>query len=119
MILIFGVIWLSQFLYRHLLGKAATMRAETASGAVTQTTRVPLNAGTTPVQAYTADAAEPVDTPQVARTAMAARALPSVRLLPRRFSRRSLMPDQRAVQDAIVIAAILQPCHAHRPHDGG
>ncbi|MBK6854155.1 MAG: hypothetical protein IPG93_21860 [Burkholderiales bacterium] len=35
----------------------------------------------------------------------------------RRFTRAELMPDRRAVQDAIVIAAILQPCHAKRTHD--
>lgn len=35
----------------------------------------------------------------------------------RRFSRGALLANRRAVQDAIVAAAILQPCHAHRPHD--
>jgi hypothetical protein len=36
---------------------------------------------------------------------------------PHRFSRRALMGDRRAVQDAIVIATILGPCRAYRPHD--
>jgi hypothetical protein len=31
----------------------------------------------------------------------------------RRFSRRSLLGSRRAVQDAIVVAAILGPCRAH------
>jgi hypothetical protein len=35
----------------------------------------------------------------------------------RRFSRRSLMGSRCAVQDAIVVAAILGPCRAYRPHD--
>lgn len=34
----------------------------------------------------------------------------------RRFSRVALMGDRRAVQDAVVIAAILRPCHAHKPY---
>ena len=39
--------------------------------------------------------------------------------LPRahRYSRAAPMPDRRAVQDAIVIAAVLQPCHANRARD--
>lgn len=118
-ILILGAIWLGQFLYRLLRKMAATMQAETASGTVIQATPVPLDAGTTPVQADTADAPVPVATPQGRPIAGAAHALPSARLQPRRISRRGLMPDQRAVQDAIVIAAVLQPCHARRPHDVG
>lgn len=35
----------------------------------------------------------------------------------RRFSRAALMGDRRAVQDAVVIAAILRPCHAHKPYE--
>ena len=35
----------------------------------------------------------------------------------RRFSRRSLMGNRRAVQNAIVIATILGPCRAYEPHD--
>jgi len=34
----------------------------------------------------------------------------------RRFSRAALMGDRRAVQDAVVLATILRPCHAHKPH---
>jgi hypothetical protein len=33
-----------------------------------------------------------------------------------RFSRAALMGDRRAVQDAVVIAAVLRPCHAHQPY---
>jgi hypothetical protein len=35
----------------------------------------------------------------------------------RRFSRRALMGDRRSLQDAIVVATILGPCRAKRPHD--
>ena len=34
----------------------------------------------------------------------------------RRFSRSALMTNRRAVQDAVVIATILGPCRAYRPH---
>jgi hypothetical protein len=37
--------------------------------------------------------------------------------LTKRFSRRTLMGNQRSLQDAIVVAAILGPCRAQRPHD--
>ncbi len=40
-------------------------------------------------------------------------ALPS-RRSPSRYSRAALMPNRRAVRQAFVINAILQPCHAHR-----
>lgn len=119
MILIFGAIWLGQFLYSLLRRMVATMRAETASGTVIQSMPDHVNVGPTPVQADTADAPVPVATPQAKPNTVAARALSSARPHPRRFSRRGLMPDQRAVQDAIVIAAVLQPCHAHQPHDVG
>ncbi|EXI65460.1 MAG TPA: hypothetical protein PK440_09125 [Candidatus Accumulibacter phosphatis] len=34
-----------------------------------------------------------------------------------RFSRRALLGSRRSMQSAIVIAAILQPCRARRPHE--
>jgi len=34
----------------------------------------------------------------------------------RRYSRSTLMGNRRAVQNAIVTAAILKPCRAHRPY---
>lgn len=47
----------------------------------------------------------------------AAPAMPRAWHRPRRFSRTALLPDRRAVRNAVVVAAILRPCHAHRPHD--
>ncbi len=42
----------------------------------------------------------------------------AVTMLPeRRFSRGALMGNRRAVQNAVVIATILQPCRAYQPHD--
>ena len=35
---------------------------------------------------------------------------------PHRYSRSALMGNRRAVQNAFVVAAILQPCRARRPH---
>jgi hypothetical protein len=40
-----------------------------------------------------------------------------VRPSTRRFSRSALMGDRRSLQDAIVVATILGPCRAKRPHD--
>lgn len=34
-----------------------------------------------------------------------------------RFARSTLMGNRRALQDAIVMATILGPCRAHRPHE--
>jgi hypothetical protein len=36
---------------------------------------------------------------------------------PHRFARTTLMGNRRALQDAIVVATILGPCRAYRPHD--
>lgn len=57
--------------------------------------------------------------PEVPRaTAARARTLPaSVSGEAHRFSRWALLGNRRAMQNAIVIAAILQPCRAKRPHE--
>lgn len=115
--LIFGAVLLVQFLYKQLRKKAAARQAQAQSGIENQATPVSRKASPTPMQADTAVALNPVAAPWAAPTAVAARALPLAWPRRRRFSRPGLMPDRRAVQDAIVIAAILRPCHAHRPHD--
>lgn len=114
--LIFGAVLLVQFLYKQLRRKAAAIQAETAPWTDAP---VPQRADPRPMTAHAADAPEPVEAPRAAPAAMAARASPSAHPHPRRFSRPGLMPDRRAVQDAVVTAAILQPCRAHRPHDVG
>lgn len=115
--LIFGAVLLVQFLYKQLRKKAAARQARAQSGTDIQATPVPRKAGPTPMQPDTAGALKPVAAPRAAPTAPAGRALPMAGSRRRRFSRPGLMPDRRAIQDAIVIAAILRPCHAHRPHD--
>ncbi|MBA4262471.1 MAG: hypothetical protein C0443_10780, partial [Comamonadaceae bacterium] len=65
-----------------------------------------------------------VEVPQPVVSVLPTRSVPLPRAVPvpalrtaRRFSRRSLMGNRRAVQDAMVIAAILGPCRAYQPHD--
>jgi len=57
--------------------------------------------------------------PEVSRaTTERARTLPlSMSGEAHRFSRRALLGNRRSMQNAIVIAAILQPCRAKRPHE--
>lgn len=111
-ILIFGAVLLVQFLYRQLVKRPEWMPPPgTLEDSV--------------------DAAQPAPEPAPSRTLAHARATerpkspvsdPAPRTAyragrrPRRFSRASLMPDRRAVQDAVVIATILGPCHALRKH---
>jgi hypothetical protein len=103
--LIVGTVLLVRFLYKQLRRKAASVKAEAEIPAASLPLRVAIK------QAATAqpDAAAP--------RARSAQVLPLARTRARRFSRAALMPDRRAVQAAVVIAAILQPCHAHRPHN--
>jgi len=111
-VLLFGAVMLVQFLYRALRRRAVLMQTEVepqaAAEAEAETVPVRQKAETTPVQG--------VESPRATLRVVPAR--PSLRTepRPRRFSRQDLLPDRRAVQDAIVIAAILRPCHAERPH---
>lgn len=116
-VLVFGAIMLVQFLLKHLRQRGPLTEAEVEAQA----------------EAEAAEAPEP-DTvlrrPRVAEVPPPALALPTRpvpappragpargRHDPRRFSRRSLLGSRRAVQDAVVIAAILGPCRAYQPHD--
>ncbi|MCE2691551.1 MAG: hypothetical protein LW862_17310 [Rubrivivax sp.] len=102
--LIFGVVLLVQFLLKHLRKRAPQTEAETEVGFEPDSLTDRSNA--TEALALT----RPVPPPPRAAAAPLRRGL-------RRFSRRSLMGSRRAVQDAIVVAAILGPCRAYRPHD--
>jgi hypothetical protein len=115
--LIFGAVLLGQFLYRQLRRKAAAMQVESESGTHIRAGPVPDGVDPLPMQAEAADASTPALPPRAEPTAVAVRASGLERPDPRRFSRRGLLPDRRAVQDAIVIAAVLRPCHAHSAHD--
>ena len=115
-VLLFGAVMLVQFLYGALRRRAVLMQtelepqaaAEAEADAEAETVPVRQKAETTPVQG--------VESPRATLRVVPPR--PSLRTepRPRRFSRQDLLPDRRAVQDAIVIAAILRPCHAERPH---
>lgn len=124
-VLIFGAVWLAQLLYRWLRRGVAALPQETESETETRAEtnmQIPpahMKAEPRPLPARAAEVLEPVLMSRPAAVAQAARALPPAGSRARRFSRVALMPDRRAVQDAVVIAAILQPCHAQRSHDTG
>ena len=112
--LIFGAILLAQFLYRELRRKAASMQVE-PEVVIQPVSAAPAPA---PTPAPTpADAAPRPGKPRMAALPVLVRASRLTPRRARRFSRTALMPDRRAVQDAIVLAAILQPCHANRARD--
>jgi hypothetical protein len=98
--LIFGVVLLVQFLLKHLRKRAPQTEVGFEPDSLTE------RQNETEALALT----RPVPPPPRAAAAPLRRGL-------RRFSRRSLMGRRCAVQDAIVVAAILGPCRAYRPHD--
>ena len=133
-VFVFGAIVLAQFLYRLLRGKAALMQAELEQQEKAQAQRqaqrqaqaqaeaeaaaVLLRAQRKPAQTEDVESSQPTLAPRATPvTALTNVPLPPRSQQPRRFSRLDLMPDRRAVQDAIVIAAIMQPCHAQRPYN--
>jgi hypothetical protein len=103
--LIFGVVLLVRFLFKHLRKRASQTDVETETG---------FEPDSLPQGPTTAAAASKLTRPVPALSPAAAAPL---RRDARRFSRRSLIGSRRAVQDAIVVAAILGPCRAYRPHD--
>jgi hypothetical protein len=104
--LIFGVVLLVQFLLKHLRKRAPQTEAEAETEVGFEPDSLTDRSNATEALALT----RPVPPPLRAAAAPLRRGL-------RRFSRRSLMGSRRAVQDAIVVAAILGPCRAYRPHD--
>jgi hypothetical protein len=107
--LLFGAAMLVQFLYRELRRKAASMQAQVELEA----RPVEVASAAAPDDAAPPPAAARPPAPPPAPKRLAVRTPPQAR----RFSRAALMPDRRAVQNAVVIAAILQPCHAQRTRD--
>lgn len=114
-VVVFGAVLLIRLLYRGMRRKAASMQAR-----VEQLVRAePAPAAAAAKAAATRVIAQP-RSPRTPRSAPPAAAKPDAPLSPRRarrYTRAELMPDRRALQDAIVIAAILQPCHAQRARD--
>jgi hypothetical protein len=105
--LVFGAILLVRFLYRLLRDRAKAMQRQVAPE------HQPAAVASTPPDAAPRVIGAPGAALPPASTRISPRALPRAR----RFSRAGLMPDRRAMQDAIVVATILEPCHAHRAHD--
>ena len=113
--LIFGAVMLVQFLLKHLRRRGPLTETEAE-------VEVEAEEGPEPDTGAQRPRAAGVPPPVQAVPTLAVPAPPRAgpapgRRDPRRFSRRSLMGSRRAVQDAIVIAAILGPCRAYRPHD--
>lgn len=113
-VLIFGAVLLLQFLYRQLVKRPEWMPPPgTLEDSVDAAQPAPAPSRTL-AHARSAErskAPSPAPVP-----APAPRTAHRAGWRPRRFSRTSLMPDRRAVQDAVVIATILGPCHALRKH---
>ncbi len=115
--LLFGAFVLVQILRRFRRDQARRTKVEpvAATPAEMQTQAEPEAEPETPVQTpWTPTLAEGPRqrAPVQARPVQA----PAQRAT-RRFSRRTLMGDRRSLQDAIVVATILGPCQARRPHD--
>ena len=112
--LLFGAVLLLQFVYKQWRRRPEGMRTPSAPQDQDLDEAAAMAAPPAPAWTFTPAGA---NGPQWAAPAtMAARTPSLLRQRQRRFSRSGLMPDRRAVQDAIVIAAILSPCHAQRPH---
>jgi len=106
-VLIFGAVWLVQFLLKHRRKRAPLTDVEAGSE--------PDTLARTPTAP---EAPRPTLVPQTRPGPAAQRAgLVPAKRDSRRFSRSALMGNRRAVQDAFVIGVILRPCHAYRPHD--
>ncbi len=115
--LIFGAVMLVQFLLKHLRKRGPLSEGEVEAETEAEAEETP-ERDTETQWPRAAEAAQPAQAlPTLAVPAPPRAGLDPARREARRFSRRSLMGSRRAVQDAIVIAAILGPCRAYRPHD--
>lgn len=115
--LIFGAVMLVQFLLKRLRKRGLLTETETEAQAEAEAEEGPAR-DTVAQLPRAAEAPQPAQALPTLAVPASPRAAPTpLRRDPRRFSRRSLMGSRRAVQDAIVIAAILGPCRAYQPHD--
>lgn len=128
--LVFGAVWLAQLVYRLVRRKAENLPSdaepvpvpEPAPEAETDIRPPPARPRPdrlTEQARAVAARPQPVDTARTAPAAATVRTVAMARPPARRFSKAALMPDRRAVQDAVVIAAIMQPCHAQRQRNVG
>lgn len=116
-LLLFGAVLLVQFLYKQLRRRALLMQEQNVRQAETQAVAVPQVPTRSPAKADPTEAPQAIEESWAAQPARTARASSQICRHAGRFSRLRLMHDRRAVQDAIVIATILRPCHARRPHE--
>jgi hypothetical protein len=112
--LIFGMVLLVQFVSKKLRRTAQLIQAQNAPPAEARPAAPPPASMRIPARA------EPGQAQRIKalRDASSDSAVPASVHLWRpagRFSRPSLMPDRHAVQNAVVIATILGPCHAQQP----
>lgn len=116
-LLIFGVVWLAQFLrrQRRRQAPAAADEESAAEAEVDVAADVPsVNAPRRP--AFTPNLVEGPRRAPPPRARPALASASPAQPTAHRYSRIALMGDRRALQNAVVAAAILQPCRAHRPH---
>ena len=112
--LIFGAVLLVQFLMKWLRRQSVPTEADADADAEFE----PEPESGTLAQTPPVDELPP---PMLVPPARPSPAVPRAGPAPatrasRRFSRSALMTNRRAVQDAVVIATILGPCRAYRPH---
>ncbi|MFT5643814.1 MAG: hypothetical protein ACI83P_001366 [Janthinobacterium sp.] len=121
--LIFGALWLVQFLFKRLRNQGWQSDAEPEPEPEPEPeleleSGLGLKSDALVRWASAAGTKAPWSRPLLQTRVVPAPPPPRVTAAPgRRFSRRSLMGSRRAMQDAIVIAAILGPCRASQPHD--
>lgn len=115
--LLFGAVLLVQFLYKQLRRRALLMQPQNVPQAETRAVAVPQAHTRSPAKAHPTEAPQAIEELRTVPTAPPPRASSQNWRHAGRFSRLRLMHDRRAIQDAIVIATILRPCHARRPHE--
>ena len=114
-VLLFAAFVLVQILRGRRRSKARRTQAKPVAATPADIETPSETEAETPVQSPWAPAQ--VEGPQPKPAVHARQVLLAARPQARRFSRRSLMGNRRSLQEAIVVATILGPCLAHRPHD--
>jgi hypothetical protein len=116
--LIFGAVLLVQFLYKQVRKRPEWMQAPGGLEDSVDAGQPPSAPERTLPQARSTERPRAYfpATPSTPMIAAAQRTAYRAGGHSRRFSRFSLIPDRRAVQDAVVIATLLGPCHALRRH---
>ena len=114
--LFIGAVMLARFLYAQLRRRALLMQAQNAPPVEARSAAVPPATQRIPIPDTQTKALRREALPTAA-SAQPVCAAAHVRRSAGRFSRQVLIPDRRAIHNALVIATILNPCHARRPHE--